>query len=68
MGAKAKSTKTSVRLAKRGDIVRTQQGGEEVVRGVQVVVQLSNGSTETYDASDTLIVMPPEELPGLEEE
>jgi hypothetical protein len=61
-----KRSKSSVRLVKRGDIVRTSEGVEEVVRGVQVVLQLSNGNNEVHDATDRVEVLPPEELPDLE--
>lgn len=62
---KKDAKKTPIRLVKRGDIVKTQTGGEEVIRNVQVVLQLSNGSNESYDASEEIEVLPPEELPEL---
>lgn len=65
MAAKTKASKTPVRLVKRGDIVRTTEGVEEVVRNVQVVLQLSNGANETHESTDTVEILPPEELPDL---
>lgn len=65
---KTKSTKTSVRLVKRGDIVKTNEGAEEVVREVEVILRLSNGNTEVHDPKDVVEVLPPEELPELTEE
>lgn len=68
MVTRTKGSKIPVRLVKRGDIVRTKEGTEEVVRNVQVVLQLSNGSNEEHGSSDTIEVLPPEELPDLTEE
>lgn len=65
MATRTKPSKTPVRLVKRGDIVRTSEGAEEVVRNVQVVLQLSNGANETHESIDTIEVLPPEELPDL---
>lgn len=68
MATRTKGSKTPVRLVKRGDIVRTKEGGEEVVREVQVILSLSNGNNEVHGSSDTVEVLPPEELPDLTEE
>lgn len=62
------SKSTSVRLVKRGDIVKSEAGTEEVVREVQIILQLSNGHNEVHTASDKVAVLPPEELPELTEE
>lgn len=62
---KTKGSKTPVRLVKRGDIVKTVEGGEEVVRDVQVVLSLSNGNNEVHGSADVVEVLPPEELPDL---
>ncbi len=63
--AKAKNEKVSVRLIKRGDVVILRDGKEEVVRDVQVVLQMANGSNEVYVPSDKIEVLPPEVLPDL---
>lgn len=68
MAKPRKVTKKSVRLVKRGDVIVTAQGDEEVVRGVQVVLQLSNGSNEEHLGTDFVEVLAPEELPDLEGE
>lgn len=65
---KTKGNRTPVRLVKRGDIVRTNEGKEEVVRDVQVVLSLSNGNNEVHGSADMIEVLPPEELPELIEE
>lgn len=65
---KSKGSQTPIRLVKRGDIVRSEAGGEEVVRNVQVTLQLSNGHNEVHESTDTVEVIPPEELPELAEE
>ena len=65
MASKTKGSKTPVRLVKRGDIVRTKEGAEEVVRNVQVILQLSNGANEEHGSADIVEVLPPEELPDL---
>ena len=65
---KTKGTKTPVRLVKRGDIVRANEGTEEVVRDVQIVLSLSNGNNEVHASTDSIEVLPPEELPDLTEE
>lgn len=58
----------SVRLVRRGDIVRsTTSKTEEVVRGVSVVVHLSNGVSETYDATEEIGIFDPDKLPELED-
>lgn len=58
----------SVRLARRGDLVRSKESKtEEVVRSVSVVLHLSNGSSETYDAGEDIGLLPPDELPELGE-
>lgn len=61
--AKDKS-KTSVRLVKRGDVVRLDDGTEEVVRDVQVVLQLANGSNHPFTSRDSVEILPPDELPA----
>ncbi len=62
-----KGKKLSVRVIKRGDIVRSAEGTEEVVRDVQIILQLSNGNNEVHTGVDRVEVLPPEELPELEE-
>lgn len=54
------------RKIRRGDLVRTPEGAEEVVRGVQIVLQLANGQSVPYDANDEVEVFPPDELPDEE--
>lgn len=55
----------SVRLIKRGDVIVTREGDSEVVRNVQIVLQLANGSNPTYESTERVDVEPPEELPEL---
>lgn len=58
-----KATERSVRLVRRGDVVRLPDGTEEVVRDVQVVLQLANGSNAPFTGRDKIEILPPEDLP-----
>lgn len=55
----------SVRLIKRGDIIVLRDGTEEVVREVQVVLGMANGSNQAFEPSERVSIVPPEELPEL---
>jgi hypothetical protein len=66
MAAPRNNGKRSVRLVKRGDVIKLRDGGEEVVRNVQVILQMANGSNEVYEPIETVEVLPAEELPDLE--
>lgn len=57
--------KTSVRLLQRGDVVRLPDGSEDVIREVQVVLQLANGSNVQFGPTDSLEILPREILPEL---
>lgn len=57
--------KRNVRIIKRGDIIKLRSGEEEVVRNVQVILQMSNGSNEVYEPTETVEVVPPEDVPEL---
>jgi hypothetical protein len=58
--------KRNVRLVKRGDVIKLRDGGaEEVVRGVQIILQMANGNNEVYEPTETVDIVPPEELPDL---
>lgn len=59
--------KRNVRTVRRGDVVETLDGGEEVVRSVQVVLQLANGVSVPYESTAEVRVLPPEELPDMTE-
>lgn len=64
---KKKAESKHVRLIRRGDVVKSRQSKtEEVVRGVEIVLHLSNGVSEVYDSDEALSVIPPEDLPDLE--
>lgn len=56
-------TKLSARHIRRGDVIRMPDGVEEVVRDVQIVVNLANGSNPTLSPGDFVNLLPPEELP-----
>lgn len=61
--AKDKDTnKRNVRLIKRGDIIKMRDGAEEVVRNVQIVLQMANGSNEVYEPTETVELVPDEEI------
>lgn len=57
--------KRNVRIIKRGDIIKLRDDTEEVVRGVQVVLQMANGSNEVYEPTELVEVIPPEEVPDI---
>lgn len=71
----ANETEKSVRLAKRGDVVRivTPLGGddpiEEVVRDVSIILHLANGHDVRLGARDNVIVIEDDEvvLTGVED-
>lgn len=59
--AKSKATKRSPRLMKRGDVIRVRLYStdasaevEEVVRGVDILVHLANGSDVVIPADDPI--------------
>lgn len=54
----------SIRLLRRGDVIEAE-GVEEVVRDVSVVVQFASGITQTYAPSESVEVIPPEDLGDL---
>lgn len=54
--------KRNIRLIKRGDIIKMRDGTEEVVRNVQVVLQMANGSNEVYEPTETVELVPDEEV------
>lgn len=56
--------KVQARTIKRGDIVKLPDGTEEVVRGVSVVLELSNGNNQSFPVNTVLEVVPPEQVPG----
>lgn len=64
----AKESEKSVRLIKRGDVVRTtttlstEEPIEEVVRDVSVVLHLSNGHDVRLGARETVTVIEDEEV------
>ncbi len=64
MAAKDKN-KRNVRLIKRGDIIIMRDGTEEVVRGVQVVLQMANGSNQEYEPTEIVELVPDEQVPEL---
>lgn len=53
----------SVRMVRRGDVVRLPDGVEEVVRDVQITLQLANGSNPTFAPTEFVEQLPAEELP-----
>lgn len=55
--------KLSARMIRRGDVVRMPDGVEEVVRDVQITLQLANGSNPTLAPTEFVDLLPPEELP-----
>lgn len=61
--ARTKEGKRSVRMVNRGDVVKLEDGTEEVVRDVQIVLQLANGSNVTFTGRDSVEVLPPDPLP-----
>lgn len=56
------TNKRNVRLIKRGDIIILRDGAEEVVRNVQVVLQMANGSNEIYEPTEIVELVPDEEV------
>lgn len=65
----ATTTKKNARLVKVGDgISVNNRKTPEIVRGVQIVVQLANGTTEVYDAADDVTILPLEDIAVTEEE
>lgn len=61
---KVPGEKLSVRMVRKGDVVRLPDGVEEVVRDVQIVLQLANGSNPTFAPVEFVELLPPEELPA----
>lgn len=57
------SESVSVRRVRKGDIIRTRDGEhEEVVRAVNVVLELSNGSNEVYASTEEIEIIPQETI------
>ncbi len=56
-------SKREARWITRGSIVKPKNAeGSEVVRGVSVVLHLSNGQDEVYPANEQVTILPPEEI------
>lgn len=59
------------RLVRVGDLIQSKQdrsvAGRQVVRGVDIVVHLANGTSEVYTSEERVNVLPEENMPSLEE-
>lgn len=61
--AKPKSEKRNPRLVKRGDVILTDLGVDEVVRNVSVIFHLANGSDMVVPVAGTVDVVTEPQLP-----
>lgn len=59
------------RLVRVGDLIQSKQdrsaAGKQVVRGVDIVVHLANGTSEVYTSEERVQVLPEDNMPSLEE-